>query len=86
MEFGTNILNIVALMCNAFTKVLDILTTPFGKLIGQVPTIPIIGNIIDYIVNDTFFGDLTLLSVMIGQLLIVYVVYQFAIWIFNIVT
>lgn len=49
----------------------------------------IVGELLTKFVNiltDTFIGDISLLTFMIGTGLISYIVYQFAIWVLNLVT
>lgn len=80
-------MTLLALWCEAMDKFISIISTPYVELYYMFrPNLPIVTNILDQLVDILLPPNLTILTVMFGQLIVTYVVYQVAIWILNIVT
>lgn len=67
----------------------ELISTPLQELIVVEPWLGsgvLTGTLLKYILNNTVFGDMTILSIILGGGLIFYVGYQFFIWLLNLVT
>lgn len=67
----------------------EFISTPLQELIVIEPFLGagvLTGPLMKFILNNTAFGDMTILSIILGGGLIFYVGYQFFIWLLNLVT
>lgn len=78
---------LLALWCSVMDKLLQLISTPYVELYYKYrPDVPIVSNLVDRIIDAIVPPNLTIALVMFGELLILYVVWQFATWVLNLVT
>lgn len=67
----------------------EFISMPLQELIVVEPFLgagALTGPLMNFILQNTVFGDMTILSIILGGGLIFYVGYQFFIWLLNLVT